>query len=493
MTHPTDLTVAITSFKRPKYLERAIRSCVEAGLTRIVVFSMKPDAEVLAAINKFMGRTEMRLHSLPVDAGLHECWLRAAYHATTRYVIVLHDDDWFVPELGKVYEDVIYPMLASGKAGFASWRAWCVNDAGRVRPVEYWHGSTRIVKSSELEAFLLRPKRLSLSPVVSVFNRAVLLHALKEGHTVLTDHVHPGVVLGTEILAYLRHCSTFPTWLYVDKLLSNYGEHEGSGTIQYERSNNIGRLTKGYDQARSYYAARRLQPEIPEPRLLLTYAPYVPTNQADIDRILATHTSWQFHIHQGVINLSFTETEAARSSLDVGDTAWVPFLRDILDFGCAHALEEDVVAYTNLDIAFTSRMPEQVIAKAQEHGVCVVWRRTMPYDPAYLMKSCRNGLQDGGVDFVAVTPAWWREHREKIPDVLIGGDRWDYIFRTYAERVAGPSCYLADGCCHAPHPSFGSRNGHDTPRQKHNKVLALQFFTEIGDHQTAKLIGMGAR
>lgn len=488
--HPPELSAVVTNFRRPKYLERCLDSLVNAGLTRISVFSMSPTPEVNQVIDKFKNRDglDFRFNYLPNDLGLHECWGLCSYYADTKYVCLVHDDDGVSAELGNTYTESIYPQLQNG-VGFASWRANLMFDNGRFQNTEYWHGPTRIMPSNALESFLLRPNRLSLSPIISVFNRETLIHSIKEGSHALTDYLHPGMLLGTEVLAYLRHCSTYEKWFYVDKIMSHYGAHDGSGTVKYQKSNNIARLARGYDSTRSYYTQHKNNKPAPDPKLILVSAPFESSDENERARIANARITWQFHLNHGtMLDFPLREGMLTRSSKDLGDSVAVPFLRDALDHGAKFAMPEDVIGFANCDLGFTTRLPELVIPIVKQHGVCVVWRRTMSFNPAYPLRTCKNGLKDGGCDSVFVSKEWWKENRDKIPDLVLGACDWDYVFRIYAERATDGRCYLEDSCIHHPHESFYKRNRLNHPRQRHNHELAKQFFSSIGMHKAVEAL-----
>jgi hypothetical protein len=465
-----NLTVCITSFKRPTYLRRALESCVKAGVTKIVVFSMEPDTAIVEVMNGF---PKVRFESMPWDLGCNELWLQAAYLADTERVLILHDDDLLAPEFGDTYRSVIVPALSSG-AGFASWRGNLMYDDGKIRPVEYFDGPTRTLPSSELEAVVSKMGRLSLSPVVSVFNRTTLIHALKEAALEL-PFLRPGMTLGTEILVYLRHCADFKRWLYVDEVLSHYGSHEGSGTIQAEKTS-IAPLVSGYDFTRKYFTNHRNNGVCHESRILLVSAPFESKDEDEKRRIAAAQVTWDFQFQHGwMMNFAFHTPE-------------IPRLKELLDFGVRHAMPEDIVAYANMDLAFVTGLSLLVETCVAEHGVCVAWRRTMPFRAGQWFSTCRNGNKDGGVDLVAVSPKWWKEHRDNIPDMFVASNFWDYVFRIYAESVTSGKCYIEDGTYHAPHPSFYSRHGLKPATQQHNRQLAMKFFNERGMSAAAKHI-----
>lgn len=488
------LTVCITNFKRSAFLHRAIASCVRAGITRIAVFSMEPDKKVLEVIKKAkeMPSLHLTFHSLPVDLGCQETWLQAVYRAETERVIVLHDDDMLAPEFGRAYLDIIKPVLDRGDAGFASWRGHIINERNSISPVEYYKGATAIYPSSELEQIVMRPARLSLSPVVSVFNRTVLIDALKSAIAVLVgdeSHLHPGMTLGTEILAYLRHCSQFNNWLYVDKVLSWYGSHDGSGTIKAQQSGNLSKLTVGYDFARnswssswpgdqSFYKCRDFSSD---PQLLFVFNEYRKNGIEEQRRCDNASLTWQFHFNQGTL-LSFPvrDTDLPRSSTELGDSRPVPYVKDLIDYGIRFATQDDIVVLANRDICLTTVAPERITEGVKRgKGFTAAIRRDWPQaPPGLLRRTVMNCKPDGGFDLFAMTPDWWSRHRDKMPDMLLGREAWDTVLRFMAEDDAGKSVYVDDVTYHEFHRSFWFKEKLTNPGQIHNRKLAREFFTK---------------
>lgn len=460
-----DLTVCITSFKRPELLKRALDSVAASGLKKALVFSMCPDLAILLATET---HPEVGFYSLPVDLGCNELWLQAAYRAETDGVIMLHDDDMLCDGLAKA-------LFAHSP--FTSWRAHLVDESGKRTPTEYWNGATGIYGSEVIRGINLQRGRLSLSPIVSVFDRKTLIGAVKEAGEVLPK-LRKGMHLGTEILVYLRHCAAFKDWLYIDKVLSLYGSHVGSGTVQAERSGNIKPLTRGYDVARDHFERHPHGPVIQRPRILLVSAPFDTQDKDELRRFTSARKTWETHFNTGHI-LDFPMCKLPRSSADIGDNRAVPYLRDLLDYGVARAMPEDIVAYTNLDLSLAGNAVAQILTTVQAGGgVCCAWRRTAKPRGNYAMSTVRSAPKDGGIDLVAVTPAWWKEHRNKIPDMFVAGNFWDYCFRVYAEQLTKGLCYMDDGTYHEPHAGMMERVGVANPVQQHNLRLAKQFFKE---------------
>lgn len=464
------LTVCITSFRRPERLAKAIDSAKAAGITNIVV----ADGEECGH-----------------DIGCNNTWMTAAYRARTKRIILLHDDDSLHPDFGQVYRDVIAPALDKRDAGFASWDAETKFDDGRTEPCPYWQGSKNLViPSKQFERCILSAGNLTHSPAVSVFNRTILIRACKEAsEKLISNHSleRPGMIFGTELLVYLRHCQAYRRWLHVPIVLSYYGSHEGSGTVKAQREGRVAQLAGGYELARSY---GRLPPPPPTPRLLLVHSVYKPTDPEVIEKIRMAQESWHFHFATGeMIDVPYSSES-------------MPKINEVLDYACRFALPEDIVVYANEDAGLTTHAVERIVAGINRgHGVTCCGNRVLNPEAGRLYKNLTNLRAPGGTEIVAVTPAWWRLHREKMPSMFIGREGWDSVFNALAEEWAdGTTDVLVDPddwlrsrahtdnvCWHKDHYSewqqdrLGLRGKPMGESQKYNRAQAREFFQKRGD------------
>lgn len=482
----SDLTCCITSFKRASYLDRAIKSVLAAGIDHIVVSTMEPDSEVCAVLAK---HPHVQAVVLDDDLGCNELWLQAVYRCQTKRLIVLHDDDTIAPELGQVYQDLIKPAMDDGSVEFCSWRAHLMFDDGRIQPTEWFHGETRKTSSGLLRDFLLKPGRLSLSPIISIFDRDTLIGALKEAHQYLTPNeaclLHSSMLLGSEIIAYLRHCATFGKWMYINQVLSHYGCCDSSGTVKAQKTGDLRQLTTGYDVARNHFRSGAYTNVVHEPRILFVYDDVQAKDEDEQRRFDYAMFTWKHHFNQGdVLEYPTHVRQWIRSSADLEDPRPVPFFKDLIEWGMAHARSEDTVMYCNRDTALTTLAPERIIAAVKKHGVAVAWRRNVIPKPGRLYKHVTNAKRDGGVDAICISPSWWNKHNELLPDMLLGRECHDWCFRIAAEELHGRDIYVDDVLLHEPHTNqFWKQHKKTNPGQLHNRAIARVFFAKRRDRK----------
>lgn len=509
-----NLTVCVTSWGRGEHLDRALRSCRAAGIRRLTISAAAPTRGVLTAIDD--NRRDWLSFEAFVskeDYGCNHSWEVAAYLAKTPRILVLHDDDVLKPEFGIAYRSEIEPTLRSG-VGFASWRARLLYNDGRTKPTEHCRFATGVYPSSALFPIVATQGRLSLSPVISVLDRETVVHACKEAETTLRHNEcleRPGMLLGTEILVYLRHVQKYPLWFHLSRVLSEYGSHDGSGTIRAEKEKGgIARLALGYDRARK-------QAENPPPpakrRVLIAYYDREPSNPAEALRIKRAAQSRAFLAGTGEAILLPLKTKDLPRIFKRSRKGSLPFLKDLLDLACCHAMPEDIVLYSNDDLGLTTDAVRKILAGVDRgNGVSVFPRRSHDA-PHPLLQSVLNCRLDGGIDAVAATPVWWRANRVRFPDMLIGTDCWDTIFRVFAEEwadggpprenlEADPHNWLSsractdDVCWHEPHLSRWikeRRSGKGDEAGRHNRALARGFFSDRANQDGLRLIAESER
>ena len=463
------LTCCITTFRRPERLAACIASVKAAGITNIVVCDGEEYGE---------------------DIGCNNTWMVAAYRATTKRVVLVHDDDSLHPDFGQVYEHIIAPCLDKRDAGFASWDAEVKFDDGRTQPLPYWQGTgPSVMPSKNLLSHL--DTCLTHSPIVSVLNRATLIRACQEAseRLITNDSIErPGMLLGTELIVYYRHVEKFKRWLHVPTVLSYYGSHGGSGTVRAQENGEERRLARGYNLAR---AAARTPAPPPTPRLLLVHSVYTPKDEKLAEKQRIAQESWKWHFaNADVIDLPYRAPK-------------MPTIREVLDYGCSFALPEDIVVYANADAGLTTPAVERIVVGVNRgRGVTCCGNRDLTPTPGRLYKNITNCKAPGGIEVIAFSPAWWALHRAKMPDMDIGREAWDTCFATLAQEwVDGTAAEYANEmemwlrsraftdnvCWHQKHYSeWEDRRFQGTNLR--NRELARAFFAERGNVRMLELL-----
>lgn len=334
--------------------------------------------------------------------------------------------------------------------------------------------------------------RLSLSPIVSVLDRATTIAAVKEAEQTLTANVclhRPGMLLGTEVLVYLRHIRKFKRWLYLNTVLSGYGSHDGSGTVQAQRAGAEQLLAAGYDVAR--WQGAREPIENPTPRVLLTWSHMRAKDSSEQVRFSAAELSWQWLFSTGlVVPLPIHPDRAPNVVEDL------PMVKDIMRAAASHAQPEDVVLYVNMDNGLTTETYERVLAGVgRALGACACPRRNLTPQLGRLYRSVLNCPTTGGYDAFAFTPHWWNTNEWEFPDMVLGREAWDTVLRILmhekatGEKIAGVGLIdhfaqspanCDDVCWHTEHMSRWQVDRHALKGNLANLHAAQGFFAQRG-------------
>lgn len=443
-----DLTVCVTTYKRPEKLARCLASIEAAGIKNVVV----------SHGDEYGG-----------DIGCNSTWMLAAYRATTKRVVLLHDDDSLDPGFGEAYDGLIGPAMDRREAGFVSWNANLRYDDGTTKPCPFWEGPSTLMPAHNLLKVVGKKGTLSLSPIVSVLNRAILIRACKEAGEHLRANAsleRPGMLLGTEIVVYMRHIQAFKRWLYLDKVLSYYGAGPESGTIKHQKAGTEGTIIEGYDLARDLGLSK---PSEPTPRILLLHSEYEPQEVEAHRRHKVAKDSWGWHFgNADVIDLPFRQ---------VG----LPKIKAMLDHACKYALSEDIILYVNADVGLTTHAPERILAGvARGNGVtCCITRDLQSGWSTAHRKSVANFKAPGGHDAFAMTPAWWKAHRDNMPDFFIGREGWDNVLCHIAEEWAPGRSKTDDAIWHTPHDAKWKAD-RESLESTHNRELAVAYSKKMG-------------
>lgn len=251
----SDITVVITSFRRPTKLWEAFCSCQKAGVQNIVLSASgtnDQDQTVHRKITK--ANPNVMITSEKADHGCNEMWLRGVKMATTKWVHILHDDDLVLPSFGTIDQ-----LLVDYPAEFYHWNGIQHGTKTSILPTFPSLG-IGIYDSSILESRLLCRGALSLSPVSGLFQKEHVIESLEECAN-MSDRdyfVRPGMMVGNDLIIWLRAVERFEKFCYLPQPLISYGNWIGSTTCE-DAIHGHRRLPGIYDKIREYY---KLNPRV---------------------------------------------------------------------------------------------------------------------------------------------------------------------------------------------------------------------------------------
>jgi glycosyltransferase involved in cell wall biosynthesis len=482
-----ELTVVVTNFQRPEKLTRCLDSIVSAGVLRVVVSTTAPTQEVHDILNKFRGKfREFQIVSTKDDFGCNENWLRGVYFARTPYVLILHDDDFLAPRFGEAFKRIILPQLNRG-VGFASWRGKSVTEHGQERHEDYRKGPTAVHPSGALTKLLLVRGRLSISPVLSVFRREDCIRILKEASAALTApacFTRPTMLVGNDLLLYLRHAEKYSSWLYVNEVLTFFGTWEGSETVRaLQKVKNP--LVAAYDTARDVFLKTR-GPAVKLPRKLIhVYSDYPVSNPDAVRRHNYALKTWEYQYDKGnMISMPVPDSFFKRSSKDLGDSKAAPFVKDIIEAGMVLATPGDRVVMTNRDTCLVRDTTERLLSRQEEASYAVRQDFFNPIaESAAVFRDISHGQLHCGADLVSISPEWWAKWKSWLPDLVLSYEAWDLMVREiFAETQPGQNPQIVETVYHEYHDTFWGNpvNRYSHPVQIYCLRNAKNFYHSRG-------------
>ncbi len=185
--------------------------------------------------------------------------------------------------------------------------------------------------------------------------------------------------------------------------------------------------------------------------------------------------------------------ERARTSREVGDPRPVPFIIDMIEHAAKFCQgPDDIIGWTNSDVSFAPGLTGRVLDKVERYGACHTHRWDLHganLERPYLHDGSVRRLQwyPGG-DAFFFTLDWWRRNGADYPDMLMGREHNDEVFRQLVKLRAGIKAEVEASIYHEKHASFweSPENFKTNPGNIHNRKLAAAFFarheTKPNDH-----------
>lgn len=226
-----------------------------------------------------------------------------------------------------------------------------------------------------------------------------------------------------------------------------------------------------------------------QPRLVHTFGSLYdnPLDEATLRRQELAHKTWvREYAGYPWRTLIFGRPQAKRTSRDVGDTRTLPFVRDIVDAALLNGTQAhtDVIALSNADVCFAPGLTGWVLDKVRRHGSIFThrWDFAKLEKPLPNERAVRSGAWYPGSDFFAFTAGWWAKHREDFPDMILGCEFWDLVFRNLVKITKGDE--IVGAIYHEKHAAFWERadQRNTNPGNLYNRKLADQWFTENAPH-----------
>lgn len=184
----------------------------------------------------------------------------------------------------------------------------------------------------------------------------------------------------------------------------------------------------------------------------------------------------------------------ARTSREFGDARPVPFIQDMV----AHAAQfcrsqDDVVAWTNSDVSLAPGITGHVLDRCARHGAAFTHRWDL-HDAQIAAPFVHEGQVRRlrwypGSDAFFFTLRWWRQNGADFPDMVMGREHNDEIFRMLVKLRGGVETEIEAAVYHEKHASFWESPEAFATNEgnNYNRRLARAFYDRFalkpGDYE----------
>lgn len=222
------------------------------------------------------------------------------------------------------------------------------------------------------------------------------------------------------------------------------------------------------------------RPPKAQPRVVHVFPQFKVAGRDAYRHQLARRT-WQRAYAANWKGMGALDGDFGRSALDVGDHRQLPFVQDLVDMGCKMAGSKGAVVLSNSDVCLSTDFAELAAVALSEHGAFYTHRWDFDrLDKELPDEDIRRGKWYPGSDCFGFTTAWWMEHGEEYPDMLMGAEFVDSVLRQLIKKHGGTELHRV--VYHERHTSYWERPAHriTNPANAHNRALARAWFKANG-------------
>lgn len=185
---------------------------------------------------------------------------------------------------------------------------------------------------------------------------------------------------------------------------------------------------------------------------------------------------------QGVMAAKFRLKKGQRSSLDIGESRLVPFIKDVINYGMFAYPDNINFLYTNADLSLV-KDAAIFIRDSLAKNECGYSHR-MDFEEKNYPKNpiTRDELKNrlflsswsGGADSFFFTRNWWTKYEKSLPEALIGFEGWDFcIMATMLKTgLSQPTKWIS---YHQKHLAYWKEHRLEAPGQIYNRKVCSEW------------------
>lgn len=181
------------------------------------------------------------------------------------------------------------------------------------------------------------------------------------------------------------------------------------------------------------------------------YTDYLPSNPDTRRRMLVAQSTWPQQLWKEV---PIQDRLVSRMWTEEGKS--LPYLKDLLDKACEQLVDDDILVHTNDDTCLHTRCAFIVATMLQSVDACFSFRYDFPRLEAPIYdEGIMSGRLYAGSDLHAFRVGWWRKHRDRFPDMVVGLEAWDPCMRVLIQRTHhGRETHVPGIIYHERHGSY---------------------------------------
>lgn len=222
------------------------------------------------------------------------------------------------------------------------------------------------------------------------------------------------------------------------------------------------------------------------PRIVHVWADFRKDEHPDhenLRRMKLARESWEMEYAAAPgrwLNVEFPSGRT-RSSREVGDTSPCPFVGDLVNYGVPYCRKDtDIIAWSNSDVSFAPGLTGNVLEKCERYSAAFTHRWDFPKlaKPFVSESMIRRGKWYPGSDAFFVTLGWWKANGRDYPEMIMGREHNDEVFRSLIKATAGVECEIEAAVYHEKHKSFwdSQENFATNPGNVWNRKLAKEWY-----------------
>lgn len=203
---------------------------------------------------------------------------------------------------------------------------------------------------------------------------------------------------------------------------------------------------------------------------------YNALNQRENQRLSRAAATWP----NPYFGIKWLDSFSRDSSFISDNEKIVPFVKDVVNQGIQDLTDDDWVVFTNSDTSFVKETG-QLIKQLVDAGPEVPSYYSHRYDLFRVPKkqldlSQAKGLGQKiheGADLFLFKVSWWQSVKDKIPDLLMGFEGWDWVFKYYAR------CPMPTIVYHESHGRpYWQAHRLESKLNLYNRLLCKQWLQE---------------